>query len=311
MNKLNYKIMSKLFRENNFSKYGFKRYKTKNNRFYWFKDNGADILAVAHLDSIQKPSHFKYVKVDNDETFIFSPVLDDRLGVYVITDYLIKEGLKYDILLTTDEEKGQTTAQFFETTKQYKWGFSFDRTGDDVVLYKYDTPIFSNAITDVGFTIGYGSYSDISELDFLGCSFLNIGVGYYDYHSKKAFARTSDLLSQMDKFIKFYNLNKDTIFDYTKTTIQNNYSNYIGGNYSNYYSSSDDYWQKEYESYFGDTKGTDKNNNAMALYVCDYCKTNVEIAKEYLTYAEMEAIENKLCISCYAEIIPDEYGFQD
>jgi len=39
-------------------------------------------------------------------------------------------GLPVDLLLTTGEERGESSAAVFRTRKTYKWIFSFDRLGD-------------------------------------------------------------------------------------------------------------------------------------------------------------------------------------
>lgn len=214
--KLDYKKMEVIFRENNFSGYGFSKIKTSNDRFYWFKDNGGDILAVAHLDSVQKPTHFNVDDSENSDTIIFSPVLDDRLGVYLIVEYLQNFNLKYDILLTTDEEGRESTAMFFENNKQYNWGFEFDRKGDDVVNYQYSNTVFNNLLKGAGFIIGNGSYSDISELERLGCKFFNIGCGYYKYHSSDAYASTNEIHTQVDRFVNFYKNNHNVFMPHPK-----------------------------------------------------------------------------------------------
>lgn len=268
----NYKAMEKLFVEKDFSKYGFKKYKTSNNRFFWFKDNKAKILAVAHLDSVvENKFHFNKVSVKNDQTYVLSPVLDDRLGVYVIVEHLIKLGLEYDILLTTDEEIGCSTAMYFDTTKKYNWGFSFDRTGTDVVNYDYSDRFFNKKITEVGFKIGFGSFSDISYLEHLNCKFLNVGVAYYNYHSLFAYANMDELEQQIDKFVHFYKRNKNTIFSHKKKTYKDKYvfnkDEYLFDKNSVFY---DDYkliydqqnkWHRGSSDYYDDIKYDKRSKN--------------------------------------------------
>jgi len=148
------------------------------------------------------------------ELRVYSPVLDDRLGVYIITDVLPKLGLKYDILLTDDEEIGQSTAQFFSTEKKYNWMFQFDRKGNDAVVYDYDTIDWKDAVK-THFKLGIGSFSDICELEHLGCCGINIGTCYDDYHSKLAYANLTQLEVQIKAFAKFYHQFKDVHFAYT------------------------------------------------------------------------------------------------
>lgn len=172
-----------------------------------FKDRGADILAVAHLDTVQSQKRFSV-----DGMTVYSPQLDDRAGVFTIMDLLID--LDYDILLTEGEETGQSTAQFFRTDKKYKWMFEFDRTGYDCVMYQFDTPFLRRRLENVGIKPGNGSFSDIAYLGHLGCSGINMGVGYYNYHSLDSWLRLDHLLYQAGLFRQFYKENKNTYYHF-------------------------------------------------------------------------------------------------
>jgi hypothetical protein len=176
------------------------------------KDNNSKILAVAHLDTVQKAhARMAMVQLERD-TLIFSPVLDDRLGVYTILHALPLMGIKIDILFTENEERGMSTAADFTTEKQYNWIVEFDREGSDAVTYNYDWD------DDVGryFKLGVGSYSDICELEHLGCKGLNIGVGYRNPHTRRAYFVVEEYLAQMRKFAKFYRDNHDRKFAHEK-----------------------------------------------------------------------------------------------
>lgn len=187
-----------------FRAYGF-IYKTEDNRKFYFMDNRADILAVAHLDTVQPEPAFKYFAQDN---VIKSSVLDDRLGVYLILEHLMQD-LDYDVLLTKDEEIGKSTARSFNIGKNYNWIFSFDRKGTDVVMYNYESPEMISLLSKYGFKAGKGTYSDICELEHLGCKGFNFGTGYYNAHSKQGYARLDELARNIVKFREFYNENKD------------------------------------------------------------------------------------------------------
>lgn len=190
-----------------FSRYGTRvQCQTKHyDDFYFYQDNGSDILAVAHLDSVAELQRFFRVE-DHPEhgDIIRSPSLDDRLGAYVITELLPKLGVKADILLTTGEESGQSTAQFFKTEKNYNWMFQFDRMGTDVVMYQYDTPQRRELLRSVNALPMRGAFSDISDLGHLGCAGFNWGVGYHDYHSTRAWASIDQLVLQVGRFARFY-----------------------------------------------------------------------------------------------------------
>lgn len=180
---------------------------------YYFKDNHSSILAVAHLDTVIKCSHFKLLSMPHKD-LLFSPVHDDRLGAYLLLDYLPKLGISYDILLTNNEEKGQSTAQYF-TEKNYNWMFQFDRASDDVVLYDYETHQLKEILRNSNFTVGIGSYSDICSLDHLNCSGFNFGTCYYNQHTLDSFADLSELYLQIDKFKSFYSQYKNSPFPYS------------------------------------------------------------------------------------------------
>jgi len=195
-----------------FQAYGFE-YITEDNRKFFFMDNHADILTVAHLDTVQSENFCKY---DSKTDRILSPVLDDRLGAFVLLEYLMQD-LDFDVLLTIDEEKGKSTARHFNIGKKYNWMLSFDRKGNDVVMYRYDSPEMRELLTKSGFEIGIGSYSDICELEHLGCKGFNFGVGYQNGHSIDAYADVKDVYNNVEKFKKFYNDNKHKHFKHTAT----------------------------------------------------------------------------------------------
>ena len=206
---------------------------------YWFKDNGGSVLAVAHLDSVQPCTHFHEMNLPHKHR-VYCPVLDDRLGVYIILSLLPKLGLKYDILLTTDEEIGRSTAQNFVTEKQYNWIFEFDRKGDDVVMYDYETKEMKENLEKVGWKVGRGSYSDISELEFLECKAFNFGTGYQDYHSLDAYVDIKVLTANIQKFFLFFTKFKDIHLPHKKVEKKWNWRSHRFG---------DDYGYGAYGSY--------------------------------------------------------------
>jgi hypothetical protein len=138
------------------------------------------------------------------------------VGVYTILDLLPWLGIKTDILLTTDEESCRSSAQVFKSTKKYNWMVEFDRMGDDVVTYGMDTVGFRDAIDAAKMIHNFGSYSDICDLDELGCCALNVGVGYHDPHSIRAHMFVREYVHNMKKFVKFYWKNKDISYPLPK-----------------------------------------------------------------------------------------------
>lgn len=175
-------------------------------RFYWHADNGADILAVAHLDTVQSDRSCKVTETAGG-LVAHSGALDDRLGVYTIMDLLPKMGINVDLLFTTDEEIGASTAMEFDTDKDYNWIIEFDRMGTDVVTYDFESAEWDSAIRNSGARVGVGIFSDICELEHLGCKAANWGIGYQDYHSTRSHAWLDDTFRMVSYFGTFYQQN--------------------------------------------------------------------------------------------------------
>lgn len=176
-----------------------------------YQDNGADLLAIAHLDTVQDTDHFTVLKL-GDEKVLFNCQLDDRLGAYLLLDYLPHLiGKSYDILLTEGEELCRSTAYWFETTKQYKWMFQFDRAGTDVVCYQYESKPVNDLLIAAGWRVGNGSYSDICELDHLNTVGINFGCGYQDNHGSYSHVPLDDLKHDVTRFLKFYQKHKNDV----------------------------------------------------------------------------------------------------
>lgn len=164
---------------------------------YRFIDNGGDVLAVAHCDSVRCGSRH-YQRRGN---LVYSTALDDRIGVHIILDILPAMGVNVDVLLTDDEEIGQSTAQLFKANKQYNWMFQFDRRGTDAVVYHYAE---MEPFVSKHFDLGQGTFSDICWLD-LDCGGVNIGTGYYNEHTLDSFADLAETKRQICAFQRFYN----------------------------------------------------------------------------------------------------------
>jgi len=185
----------------------------KENDQYAFKDNRSSILAVAHCDWVAHLKHRFGTLKFQDETRHYSGQLDDRQGVYTVLDLLPKMNINVDVLITDNEETGGTTAANFASTKQYKWIVEFDRMGDDVVTYRYKGAAWEKAL-ESEFKIGNGSFSDICRLTQLGCSAVNVGIGYTRQHSDECHMILSEYLEQMARFRNFWREFHDIRFPY-------------------------------------------------------------------------------------------------
>lgn len=170
-------------------------------------DRGASVLGVAHLDTVQVSNHF--FALESDPWVICNAKMDDRLGVHVLLDLLPSMGVEVDVLLTDGEESAESTASHFESGRQYNWIFSFDRAGNDVVLYQYDSPELREKLEGTGFQISYGTFSDISWMGHLGAKGFNVGVGYSNAHSLTASADLRVTLLQAGRLKRFWEQYKD------------------------------------------------------------------------------------------------------
>lgn len=200
---------------------------TANPRPIWFKGSpNSTVLAVAHLDVVNTfPVTFE--KKDKEVT---SVALDDRLGAFVIFSELMRLGI--DVLFTTDEELGQSSASSFETTKQYNWMFSFDRHGEDVVMYQYHEFWYNDFFKLFDFpSTSFGSYSDIASLDKLHCIGFNFGVGYYGEHSPKCHANLDIVIKQLSRWYQFYLRFKDIKFPYVSRPKYGRYNHVVPTEY--------------------------------------------------------------------------------
>lgn len=179
--------------------------------FYHFRDNGSDVLFVAHLDTVAKRGardcHFVHTEAG---LVVYSRALDDRLGAYVGLVLLPKLGITYDVLLTVGEETGQSTAAFFDASKDYRYMIEFDRGGTDVVMYQYEDDDTCDRVKASGARVGDGIFSDISYMEHLGIKGFNWGVGYRDYHTQRSHAYLSDTFTMVAHYLRFHEQNLGT-----------------------------------------------------------------------------------------------------
>ena len=270
----------------------------KGDGIHYYKDNGSDILAIAHLDSVIYEPHF-YMMTISGKDYVYNSRLDDRIGVYIITKLLPKLGLKFDWLLTTDEEIGRSTARDFIPSKEYKWAFSFDRAGDDVVMYQFRDADLVKRLTKAGLKIGIGSFSDICELDNIGCKCFNVGSGVQSEHSAWASASMTMMISQIRKFLRFYKKNKNVHLPHTYTS----YGRYMGG-----FNDWDDWDDAEYSEKFA----LDRYKSSTSYVPSDICmgcgKVNRTLrltAEEHADFCDKCYSIMAVCTGCYA-FVPEE-----
>lgn len=248
-------------------------------------DRGAEILAVAHLDTVCPPTHFNYQK---NPRKVFTPTLDDRLGATIILDVLPQYRLNYDILLTEGEEQGRSTARYFlpPDGKNYNWMFSFDRGGVDAVYYQYITPEWMTALKDLNVKLDRGLFSDICFLDHLGICGVNVGCAYYAYHSPKAYCLLDETELMVEKFVRFFEQHQHEKFEYNEFEY-------------GYYDECEWCWRpftpgdRTYDHYSsgGGFYCEDCLKDAVMYDRCEFCKELTEVTSPYA--------EQVICDECF------------
>ena len=208
-----------------FAQFGESLIKDLPTRHLIYQDNGADILAVGHIDTVDNhrstqteaglEAHNKTMNLA--KYYQTGPQLDDRLGVWALLSVL-PEFMNYDILLTDNEEIGQSTAGSFEPPngKAYHWIFELDRRRDGCVLYQYGSKKWNKELTRAGFRIARGSFSEIGYLDHLGVQAVNVGVGYDHEHTLACDWDINIMREQLKKLVNFYERNKDKRYAYNR-----------------------------------------------------------------------------------------------
>lgn len=214
---------------------------------YLYRQGKADYpMLVCHADTVRPVTEYDYDPLRHKVTCLG---LDDRLGIASIT-YAIEMGLAMadcSILITDNEESGQSTAETFSDDWKYSkedsiaptFLIELDRRGTDAVTYQYDNAGWHSVLRHVGFEIGTGSFSDISSMQSMGISGVNIGIGYHREHSKECYASLVDTMSQILKTDKLVMEFGHVRFEHE--IVDRGYGKY-GGHYSKYTADFDDYY---------------------------------------------------------------------
>ena len=220
-----------------FGQFGDSLIPTLPTRHLIYKDNGANILGVGHIDTVEchrniaTPGglelHQKAMRLARHQQT--GPQLDDRLGVWALLAVL-PEYMEFDLLLTDDEEIGQSTAAEFKppSGKNYNWIFELDRRGDGCVLYQYGSKKWNRELEKAGFRIDHGSFSDIGYLDHLGVQAVNVGIGYTREHTLSCDWDINVTRAQLQKLITFYQRNKSKRYAYSRTN-PTRFGAWVGG----------------------------------------------------------------------------------
>lgn len=204
-------------------------------------DRGAKVLGVAHLDSVKS-----YRGLTLSNATLRCATIDNRLGAWLMLYGLPSLGVEIDVLLTENEEWGMSTAQDFETDKEYHWAFSFDRSGDDVACYQFYDGELKQMLAEYGLKAAYGSYSDVVELN-LGVKAMNFGCGMYNYHNDNAYASLDELVYVVERFLDFYSDKQEEKLPHTHTPITR-HSSWVRDDYGERYYAGNKPWYYEDET---------------------------------------------------------------
>lgn len=176
-------------------------------------------LLTSHLDTINDISYGKFstqtsklpevvIEEHNGMTLISTSnqaVLgaDDRSGVWIMLQLILKGVTDYDYVFCFDEEVGGVGSTVFAGSKvdildQYTCFISLDRRGvDEVATYGYDNQDLIDIFEAKGYKEAMGSFTDcvnMSEKTDIAC--INLSVGYDKEHTNKE-TQIVDVLPQM------------------------------------------------------------------------------------------------------------------
>lgn len=179
---------------------------------YIYAEGTIPVALVAHMDTVFKNPP-EEIFFDPKHNVMWSPQglgADDRAGVFGIVQ-IIRSGLLPHVIFTTDEERGALGAMQLAKLdcpfSDVKYLIQLDRRGsDDCVFYECDNKEFVDYVEDFGFSLNYGSFSDISELcPAWGVAGVNLSIGYRDEHSETEVLFVGQMLATIAKVKKMLN----------------------------------------------------------------------------------------------------------
>jgi hypothetical protein len=181
---------------------------------------------------------------------------------------LFEKRTDVDVLITTDEEKGRSTAGNVPDAlfAGYNSIVELDRAGNDFVHYDLADDKLENAYKEFA-PLSFGSFSDICFIDedALKCGCINVGIGYQLSHSTNSYVEV-DSLTKAWKGINSF-LNKYSSIKFDKPVKK----------YSKYGPSKYDYWGSYEYDYSGFPKGKETSSSVSIVEKCLGC--GIELLK--------------------------------
>lgn len=184
------------------------------------------VLAVVHLDVHGGDNHpaAQWLTQDN-VLYLRSRALDDRLGLWMLLE-LAHRGCDFDLLFTTDEEIGQSSATEFahDYAGKYSpaWLLEIDRRRiradtwqPSVVMYQYETPELRKRCEDAGFVVERGTSTDIRFLEEFSVAGFNFSAAYQGEHTNTCTARWDEVEAMLNAIEKFYSQYAGTVINHT------------------------------------------------------------------------------------------------
>lgn len=163
----------------------------------------------AHLDSVKTEEDNtikKNMKITQDLIWSEGNIIgaDDLVGVYIILHLLITTNIRFNWVLTTEEESGLYGSIWFanknpELIENSLYGIVIDRKGGNEIICcenNYGTKELEEdvlkAVPDFKSVWGMGSDADTWSV-FISC--INISCGYYRHHTKSEYIKISEVSS--------------------------------------------------------------------------------------------------------------------
>lgn len=239
-----------------------------------------DIMLLAHMDTVFNTPPSLIIH-DSQQNIVTSPQGlggDDRCGVFSIIA-LLKAGYKPYILFTEDEEIGgvgaNKAANNLEIPDNIKYLVQLDRRGQkDAVFYCCDNDDFKEFVSDYGFDISRGSFTDIDTLmpawDICG---VNLSIGYYNEHNKNEYVKINEMVETTLKVAKMIETLPESKHEFIEsesiTVIDNSYwEEMYRRNYPSIY---DGKVSKDTCSVCGETYEDDSIYEIYGMEICEEC----------------------------------------